>query len=71
MLFDYDEDEQIKNANGNVKYFKQIKPFTFDKTFTGFVSIREYGNCAIFYSKETKQILGISHISTIKLFQEV
>ncbi len=68
MLFDYNEEEQIKDKKGNIQYFVQIKPFTFNKKFNGSVSIREFGNNLIFYSKETKQCLGVSNISTISLF---
>ena len=68
MLFDYNEEEQIKNKKGNIQYFIQIKPFTFNKIFNGNVSIRQFGNSLIFYSKETKQCLGLSDITTISLF---
>lgn len=68
MLFDYDEDEQIKDKKGDIQYFVQIRPFTFNKIFKGSVSIRVLGNNLIFYSKETKQCLGISNISTLSLF---
>lgn len=68
MLFDYNEEEQIKDKKGNIQYFIQIRPFTSNKIFNGSVSIREFGNSLIFYSKETKQCLGLSHISAISLF---
>lgn len=71
MLFDYDENEQIKDKKGDIQYFVQIRPFTFNKIFNGSVSIREFGNNLIFYSKETKQCLGISNISTITLFTKI
>lgn len=68
MLFDYNKEEQIKDKKGNVQYFIQIRPFTFNKIFKGIVSIRQFGNILIFYSKETKQCLGLSDISTMSLF---
>ena len=78
MFFDYNEQEQIKDNNGKVKYFKQIhpftnlnEPFTKNKMFKGIISIKEYGNCLLFFSKESKQFLGMSNICTLKLFEEV
>lgn len=70
-IFEYREAEQIKDNNNDVKYFKQIMPFTWGKMFNDEVSIREYGNSVIFYSKDTKNCLGTSDVMTKKLFMEV
>ena len=50
MLFDYNEEEQIKDKKGNMQYFIQIRPFTANKIFNDSVSIRQFGNSLIFYS---------------------
>lgn len=72
MMFDYYENEQIKKENGELKYFKQIKPFTFGKIFSGLVSAKIYGSSVIYFSKEIKNCLGVSDIITIKdLFEAV
>lgn len=69
MIYEFDENKQIKNKKGKIQYFIQIKPFTFGKIFNDLVSIEENGNYLAFYSKNTKLCVGISHISTLSLFE--
>lgn len=71
MIHDYKEEEQIKDKNGNIQYFKQVTPFAGGKIIDNLVSIKEFGHCLIIYSKTTKQCLVVSHHSTIKLFKKV
>lgn len=71
MIYDYIESDQIKNNKNEVLYFKQKQPFTFNKFFNDVVSLAIYGNTIAFYSKKTKQCLGVSNIITKKLFMEV
>lgn len=71
MLFEYDGKNMIKNEKGEIQYFRQIKPFTFGEMFNGLVSIKKYGNSLMFFSKNTKECLGISNEITIKLFEIV
>lgn len=70
-FFDYEEEKQIKNSKGEIQYFKQIIPFTCEKIFEDIVSMRFFGNNVAFYSKTTRNCLGISNIITKKLFEEV
>lgn len=70
-IYSYIEEEQKKDCNGDIQYYEQVKPFTFDKMFSGIVSVRVFGNSAIYYSKETKNCLGISHIDTINFFEKI
>lgn len=71
MIYEYIEKNQLKNEKNDILYFKQIQPFTFGKIFTDIVSIAIYNNSIAFYSKKTKQCLGISNIVTKKFFVEV
>lgn len=71
MLFEYEEKNQIKDNNGNIQYFRQIKPFTLGEMFSSLVSIERLGNSLMFFSKETKLCLGLSDKSTIGLFEKI
>ena len=71
MLFEYDEKNMIKKENGDIQYFKQIKPFTLGEMFNSLVSIERLGNSLMFFSKETRLCLGLSDKSTIELFEEI
>lgn len=71
MLFDFNEKNVIKNKDGEIQYYKQIKPFTFGEMFNGLVCIEKFGECLMFFSKNTKLCLGTSHISTLSLFEAV
>lgn len=71
MLFEYDEKNMIKNENGEIQYFRQVKPFTFGEMFSGLVSIEKLGNSLMFFSKNTKECIGISNEITMALFEIV
>lgn len=70
-IYSYIEEEQKKDCNGDIQYYEQVKPFTFGKMFSGLVSVRIFGNSAIYYSKETENCLGISSKSTINFFEKI
>lgn len=71
MLFDFNEKNVIKNNDGKIQYYKQIKPFTFGEMFNDLVCIEKLGEYLMFFSKNTKLCVGISHISTLSLFEAV
>ena len=70
-IYSYKKEEQKKDCNRNIQYYEQVKPFTFGKMFSGIVSVRISGNSAIYYSKETKNCLGISDKITINFFEKI
>lgn len=71
MIFNYKEEEQLKNKDNKIKYYKQVKPFINGIIWNELISIRNLGNSLVFYSKETRQCLGVSSNITINLFEEV